>query len=195
VFTGIDGKDDWRGRAYQRASRTRALQQDPVTRLFLRGRLAEGCQERKPRAIFQRTGIEATLDKSERETLVDNEASVWRSAHTMRIAMTLHAAHAFTHAAAIDGSKNGVDEDAASGGNEAEHNAEDRLAPTAYAVCTTAQKTMRSANVAAYSYSATANQRCRRWRQRGEGGKHMACAKTVAPCSRPSARSAPHSAA
>ena len=134
VFTGIDGKDDWRGRAYQRASRTRALQQDPITRLFLRGRLAEGCQERKPRAIFQRTGIEATLDKSERETLVDNDASVWRSAHTMRIAMTLHAAHAFTHAAAIDGSKNGVDEDAASGGNEAEHNAEDRLAPTAYGV-------------------------------------------------------------
>ena len=122
IFTGIDGRDMWKGRAYQHASRLRALQEDPVTRLFLRGRMAE----EEARIIHQASKVSAVLDHAEREALKENR-SVWHSARTLRVAMTLHAAHAFTHAAAVDSSKATVHENAATGDDEAEHNAEDRL--------------------------------------------------------------------
>ena len=88
LFQGIDGRDRWEGRAYHHASRIRELQEDPVTRLFLRGRLAERCGHE----IRQRTGMKAALDGKERKTLISGKQSAWHSARTLRVAMTLHAA-------------------------------------------------------------------------------------------------------
>ena len=72
----------------------------------------------------------AALDRKERATLTQGHRSVAHSARTLRVAMTLHVAHAFTHAAAVDGSKIGVNTDVDTAEEDEEHNAEDRLAPS-----------------------------------------------------------------
>ena len=52
------------------------------------------------------------------------------SAKLMRVAMALHYAHIFTHAACVDGSKAGVIEDMDPDSSEARENAEDHAVST-----------------------------------------------------------------
>ena len=124
----------WRGRAYDLA-RDRQLQADPVTRLFLRSqRLEQGD------SVSTSAGTPLTMDHKERKLQTEGDASVKASAHTLRTLMRLHVAHQFTHAAAVDGSKEGSEPAeiapgrSATGRGEDQYSREDRLARTAYGV-------------------------------------------------------------
>ena len=107
--------------------RERKLAEDPVLRLFLRF----GGVESKTAIDIE--GVIARMDKKEK-TALHGSKSVLESAKLMRVAMALHYAHIFTHAACVDGSKAGVIEDMDPDSSEARENAEDQLAPAAYGI-------------------------------------------------------------
>ena len=54
-------------------------------------------------------GLNVSLDRQER-AMLQSAHSPARTAHTSRVAQSLHAAHQFTHAAAGDGSRTAVSE-------------------------------------------------------------------------------------
>jgi len=118
-----------RGKTYDLV-RMRALQEDPVLRLFLRLQSLE-----RGGHVNTATGRLVQLTKRERDLLANGDMSVHMSGRTLRTVAALHAAHMFTHAAACDGSKAGAKSESGEA-EETDANAEDRLARAAYGIWT-----------------------------------------------------------
>ena len=123
----------WQGRAYNLA-RSRPLQHDPVTRLFLRSQKLE-----QGEALHTQSGRHITMDREERK-LQTSDQSVQKSSAALETLIKLHTAHQFTHTAAVDGSKEGGEPEEiapgrpTTGTGEKQYGVEDRLARTAYGI-------------------------------------------------------------
>ena len=80
------------------------------------------------------------MDRKERKLQTEGGASVANSSAALQTLMKLHVAHLFTHAAAVDGSKDGGEPEEIAPGRPAaregedQYGSEDRLARTAYGV-------------------------------------------------------------
>ena len=127
VFSGSP-EDCHQGKGYEMIH-TRELQEDPVLRLFLREKSMEVGQA----SCCTSTGRIAQFDREERAVLTGGRKSMHETKNTLKVAMTLHAAHQFTHAAATDGSKARAT-GSARDDTEREAHVEDHLAPTAYGI-------------------------------------------------------------